>query len=215
MNKIKKAASLALAFLIGGAAIATLPLGIHFAIAKESSQGIIAAGSLTTVLLAGLYTAWKFNLFRESKPHLTITQSLYKRRNSTGHYLVTIKTNLHNSSRVMVRIPKTWCRLQQTAPITKAEVERIYQEATKEDPSTPYPEYPWYFLAQEEMEWANGGLEIEPGQTRELTFQFIINEKVNALAITTAFLRDNEPKKKAKPAHRHGWKCYNNFDLTP
>ena len=191
-------------------AMVSIPAGLLWAILQGSAQSVITAGAAATALATALIAAWKFNLFREGQPHLTITQEIHTQALGQSYRLIVVTATLHNTSKVIVRPPAAWCKLDQTAPMDDHHAEYIYAKALEDSKSNAYHQYRWWQLDQVDKTWPQGELEVEPNEKHPLTFQFIISNEATAIGVTTAIIRA-EPK--GNQPHQHGWMCYDFLDL--
>lgn len=176
------------------------------------TRDLALTASAATLLAAALTAASKFNLFREGKPHLTITQEIHAQALGQSYRLIVVTATLHNTSKVIVRPPAAWCQLDQTAPLEDQYVEYIYEKATEDAESGDHRQYRWWQLDQVDKTWPHGELEVEPTEKHPITFQFIISNEVTAIGATTAIFRPKKGKSNQSP--QDGWMCYTFIDLT-
>ena len=210
---VKTIKAIAIAFAV--MALAAIPAGLIIAILQGSAQNIIAAGAAAMVLADAMIAAWKFSLFREGQPHLTITQEIHTQPLGQSYRLVAATATLHNTSKVIVRPPAAWCKLDQTAPLNDEEVEYIYTRALESSPGNNRRQYPWWQLDQINRIWSNGELTVEPNERNPITFQFIISGQVTAIGVTTAIIGPEIKAKNPNPPHQLGWMCYTFLELPP
>ena len=74
-----------------------------------------AVASIVTaiaILLGGFYAVLKLQVFRDLKPHLTITQRVSHRHIGTKYVHVAVTASLNNSSKVAIEIHRSFSRLQ-------------------------------------------------------------------------------------------------------
>lgn len=145
---------------------------------------LLASAAAATALI--LAAAQKFDLFRESKPHLTISQKITSRQISPGYALIMVTTTLHNTSKVLVTPTQATCRLSQTSPMTDADVEEIYQNSPPDFLENRYEQFGWWLLDKVQKDWLTGETFIEPNEKHQETFQFIIDSSVDSVAALTA-----------------------------
>ena len=181
----------------------------------ETKPDFPAAGALSALLSAALAAAWKFSLFRESDPHLTITQEISADREGEETWIVTVNATLHNTSRVVVRPSRARCQLIQTGPITKEALSAIAQQAKEHPRSDAYLRYSWYLLDQDQRSWPKGNLKVEPNQKTQIAFQFMINAAVTRIGVITAILEEDKSQKNPQPLYESGWTCYTPYNLLP
>lgn len=178
----------------------------------------ISLATALLILAAATAAAWKFSLFREAKPHLTISQQAQFHDISPDYRLIAINTTLHNTSKVLVTPTTAWCRLYQTAPLNNQHVEYIYQDAIDNPSDNRYEQFAWGALGKVEKSWPKGQLTVEPNEKTPVAFQFIIPKVVTAVQITTAI---NKPDQSHSHNREHegpdaqSWMCYTFLELDP
>lgn len=169
----------------------------------------LALTASAAALLAGAFMAiQKFSLFREGKPHLTITQEIHTQPLGQSYRLVAVTATMHNTSRVVVKPQTAWCRLEQTAPLDDTHIEEIYQEAVASQPDHQFSQYGWKQLAQADKAWAKGEIAVEPNEKHPAIFQFIISNTVEAIIATTAVTLESKESKDQQQWSPAGWLCY-------
>lgn len=176
------------------------------------TRDLALTASAATLLAAAFAAASKFSLFREGKPHLTITQEIHTQALGQSYRLIVVTATLHNTSKVIVKPPAAWCQLDQTAPLDDHYVEYIYEKATEDAKLGEHRQYRWWRLGQADKIWPHEELEVEPNEKHPLTFQFIISDKVTSIGATTAIFRPKKGKSNRSP--KDGWMCYTFVELT-
>lgn len=179
----------------------SIPLSLQAAAQTTPVNGIALTASAAAAIAAILAAAHRFGLFRESEPHLNISQDITTQPISPNYTLVAVTATIHNTSKVLTTLGQITCQLAQTAPMTDHDVEQIYVNATHNPQQNEYHQYDWWILDQVEKHWPNNGLPIEPAEKHQETFQFIIANSVQSAVIFTA---TNVPNKVAD----YGPKCY-------
>ena len=164
----------------------------------------------TTVALAlgGIWAYFQFVLFRNFHPHLTVTQQVSFRPINADYFHINTVGLLHNTSRVKVEIPKVSFTLQQIAPIGALDAERLRDEVfvsrTRED-------IQWPVRYERTREWNARLCIVEPGETLEVTCEFIVPTTVESVIIYTYVHNSqyNEGHKRVQ-----GWPKSTICDLT-
>ncbi len=90
----------------------------------------VVQGVVTTlaIVLGGAFAAYKWQVFRESEPHLTISHEVSQRRIGESYVNIAVTAMLHNSSRVHLELSEGFFRLQQVAPVSDEDVESVYAQ---------------------------------------------------------------------------------------
>ena len=173
----------------------------------KGAADFAAAGTLCAILAGALLAAWKFSLFREGEPHLTISQQTEDELLAQSYRIVTVTAFLHNTSKVVVQPTQAWCEIFQLGPMDDQAAEKIYQQSLQRQTSPNKNRYDWWLLNRESKGWIPGELKIEPNEKCPLQFEFMIGRTVTLIKIRTAI---------ANPRFAdHAWPCYTLHKLSP
>lgn len=151
-------------------------------------------------ILTAVSTAWfKLDAFRELEQHLSITQTITSWPAGPTATLVVVTTTLTNTSKVVVTPERGYCRLAQTAPMTQEEIITATTAPEDRPPNPDEEEMAWPILHEKQRIWPNKDLSIEPGESHQETFQFIIDGEVEAVvALSSIFNPSYQPKIKQR-----------------
>ena len=190
-------------------AFAVLDLLLPDTTRAKDLAGVIQAGVAFVAILAGGVVAFiKLQVFRDFEPHLTISNSISHRLVGTKYVHIAVTATLHNSSKVKVEIRSGFFRLQQLAPVSDKEVERLYAQVfTNEE-----EEYlQWPILDQVRRSWNVGELIVEPGESHSETFEFVVATEIESAIIYTYFYN---PQHSLRPRTAEGWYATAMYDIT-
>ena len=142
-------------------------------------QGAIAIA----LVIGGVVAAYKFDLFREGKPHLTIDLSVSSRPINAEDTHVGVVARLHNTSKVRVIVETVHWDLSIVAPYAERYVEELVQEFSDESQGdSGVREFPWDLLESDRI--SNYRMAVEPGETEQLTYDFIIPTNIWSVAVS-------------------------------
>ena len=159
-------------------------------IVTSASVTDLATIALPAIIAAtALAAAYRFGLFRESEPHLNITQDIHCQPLGESYRLIAVKATLHNNSKVLVRPHRAVCLLQQTGPMDDETVIAMYRERIEDNPTDAY-EHAWWNLGEVVKTWPQRDLAIEPDERQPVTFEFIIAKAASGIRIATAVHKD-------------------------
>ena len=151
----------------------------------KDTLGVMQAVVTTlAIVLGGVFAAYKWQIFRESEPHLTISHEVSQRRIGESYVNIAVTAMLHNSSRVHLELSEGFFRLQQVAPASDEDVETLYAQVFVDE---EYVDIQWPVLEEVPRTWGRGELIVEPGETHPETFEFIVSSAVEAVNIYTYF----------------------------
>ena len=160
------------------------------AIVTSANVTDLATIALPAIIAAtALAASYRFGLFRESEPHLNITQEIHCQPLGESYRLVAVKATLHNNSKVLVRPHRAVCLLQQTSPMDDETVIAMYLERIEDNPTDAY-DHAWWNLGEVVKTWPQRDLAIEPEERHPETFEFIIARAASGIRIAIAVYKD-------------------------
>ena len=136
------------------------------------------------ILVGGAFAIFKFQLFRDFEPHLSISQEVSHRFISNKYTHIAVTSSLNNNSRVRVELTEGFFRVQQILPITDEEVEKLYSQVFSDN---KYEDIQWPTLDDLQRTSANSRLIVEPGESHQETCEFIISSDVKSILLYTYF----------------------------
>ncbi len=153
----------------------------------------VMQGVVTTlaIVLGGAFAAYKWQVFRESEPHLTITHEVSHRLIGDSYVHIAVTAELRNGSRVQVELLKGIFSLQLLSPTTDELVESLYDQVFEKGTHTTLL---WPIIDEVERDWGKGELIVEPGESHSETFEFIALDDVEAVMIYTYFYNSRYSK---------------------
>ena len=155
----------------------------------------LAAGGVATmvgVAIAALVGYYKFQLFRESRPHLTIDLTASHRKVSPRYIHIGVTARLSNTSKVKIDVKRCVWELFVVAPYHADAIDGKINNFF-DSGSALWEEFGWSMIPWPGTQRPD--LEIEPGETDEITYDFIVSNGVQSVAVTLAvdneYYRDN------------------------
>ena len=154
--------------------------------------------TIIAIAIGGILAIFKFQVFRDFEPHLTISHSITHRPISDSYLHIAVTAHLKNSSKVHVEIRKGLFRLQHIAPASDAEVEALYADVFR-DREHKYLQWPT--LDEAELTWNRDELIVEPGESHPETYEFIVSKDVESVFVYTYF----HNSKQSRSSQVSGW----------
>ncbi len=198
-------------FIVGGILAALLLLsGAMYLwlpdIDKTGDLARITQASVTVIIVAvgAMFAAVKFQIFRESAPHVTVTQTVTHRRIGDSYVHLMVTATLYNSSKVKMDFRRGYFRFQQISPITDSEVENLYADVFVDG---NHRDFQWEHLKTVERNWEINDIIIEPGESHQETCEFIVIAEVETVLIDTFFYNPRHP------AIPQGWGTTSVYDI--
>lgn len=173
-----------------------------------SGVGLAAGGFATVagVAIAALVGYHKFNLFREGHPHLTIDLTASHRQVSPRYIHIGATARLSNTSKVVVIISTATWDLTSIAPYADAvagRLKEVFVRGYQHDGDE-------FGMSVQNQVTSRFDLRIEPGETDQITFDFITEEDLESVAITLFI--NNEAESSA--TRQAGWGRRIFYDLA-
>ena len=142
--------------------------------------------TIVAVLIAGVI-AWRNGIiFRHRSPHINITHDITHRVISPRYTHIAVTATLHNSSRVKLEFYDGLFVAQKLAPLADEEVDDLHSESFGDISDIGrLIDFPWEILEGVLYSWDKDELIVEPGEARALTFEFVVDNDIEAVLITT------------------------------
>ena len=168
--------------------------------AKDISAIIQSSVAAAAIVTGGIFAYYKLQLFRDFKPHLTISHNISHRILSDSYMHIDVTATLHNRSKVQIELREGFSRLQGVAPVSDEEVESLYA-GTFED--MEHDTLQWPTLDEVDRVWEEGELIVEPGESHAETFEFIVGAYVYDTVLVYSYFYN--PEASQDPASTRGW----------
>lgn len=141
--------------------------------------------TIVAVLTAG-YFAWRNGIiFRHRSPHINITHDITHRVISRHYTHIAVTATFHNRSRVKVEFFNCLFEAQNLAPLFDKEVEDLYRESLNDSGDELIRNFQWETLERFQYSWDKDELAVEPGEAKPLTIEFVVDNDIEAVLITT------------------------------
>ena len=157
---------------------------LHIENFRESVEIVQSIFTIIAIVAGGLFAWHKWQEFRESEPHLTITHEVSHRPVGDSYVHIAVTAVLHNSSKVHIELSKGFFRLQQVRPAPDADIEALYAQVFVDG---EFEDIQWPRLEELSRTWNKGELIVEPGATHPETCEFIVSTVVQTVNIYTYF----------------------------
>lgn len=151
-------------------------------------QSVVTAFAL---IAGGIFAAYKWQVFRESEPHLTIDNKVSHRRIGDSYTHIAVTAVLHNSSKVKMEFREAVFRIQQISPVSDEEIERLYDQASSGEEQA---DLQWPTLDEALRTWRDNELVVEPGELHQEIWEFIVSNDVESVMIYTYFYNSRLPQ---------------------
>ena len=182
------------ALLIGTAVIAgmqnycqwtgcSLPRGIGSIDTSKVGMVVATAATATAFLLTLYNVQVNFWRKREHVPHLTMTLRIQRTKASPSLHVLTATLDAKNTGSALCEIEQITWSVRVIAPYDDEKVEELrnaFEIALRKE-SDARTEFPWDSLENRETVLA---LEVEPGESDQVTEDFIVPPEATTIAVT-------------------------------
>ena len=153
-----------------------------------SGIGLIESIGPIASVLKDVMIAWRNSIiFRHRSPYINITHDITHRVISPRYTHIAVTATLHNRSHVKVEFFNCLFVAQNLAPLSDEDVEGLYSEAFNDLSLSDevFGTFPWETLEEFRYSWDKDELIVEPGETRALTIEFVVDNHIEAVLVTT------------------------------
>jgi len=166
--------------------------------------------SLLTALALIVGGIWSYLLFirtRQKYPSANISQEITFKRITRDKVWLRITATLQNTGKVLLSLvyAETW--VQQVRPIDEEMQNKILDP--QESADTEQTEIQWPLLNEAKIKWAKKELEIEPNESDQIHFDFLIDSNVKTI-VAYSYFRNAEKFRRQKEL---GWQITRVYDL--
>ena len=186
------------------------PYACHLSIVATLKDWASVAQALVTILAlfaAGIFAVVKFQIFRDTQPHLSISQEVSHRLLGGEYVHLAVTATLSNRSKVKVELLDCFFRLQQISPLSDDDVETLYAQVFID---REIDALQWPTLDKHTRRWRSGQLTIEPGEIQQITCEFIVSSAVDSILAYSYFYN---PEGVSSARASDGWDATTVHDL--
>lgn len=159
--------------------------------AKDLAEIIQLFVVASAVVIGGFFALYKLQIFRDFEPHLTVSHEISHRFIGDRFIHIEVTATLHNSSKVMIDVQKGLFRLQQIAPTSDEEVRKLYSQVFIDE---KHKYLQWPTLEEVDRNWDANQLIVEPGESHQETYEFVVSTDVTSVMVYTYFYNSRFPK---------------------
>lgn len=174
--------------------------------ARDIADFVEAVLTSLALLLGG---AWSYALFvkkRQKYPRANLTHAVSHRAIGDGKIVLNVAATISNGGDVLLSILSAETRVEQLCPPPPG-IEDTLMRAKQEQKR----ELEWPVLAMRVSDWQQGEFQIEPGESDQLYYDFVIEDSVKTVKVYTYF-RNFAIKGKNREI---GWNVTTVYDLSP
>lgn len=173
---------------------------------EQTANVIQALATAAALGLGGGWSIWLFMERRERYPRASIEHLVTHKPIGDGKVLLRVDVRVSNIGEVLMSLVCLETRIQQVLPVPTSVADKIRQGVD------PVPEggtdVEWPLLKSREPEFEKVDCEIEPGETQDINYDFIVDSDVETVQVYS-YVR-NEKKRKRKLS----WELTTLYDLA-
>jgi len=159
------------------------------------------------VLIAGIWTYKLFLSKRQKYPRAVTTHKIFQKSLGSRGCLLRVTVAIRNGGDVLLNLVSGEVRVHQILPIAPEFEDLLGKgEALVEEGRTHVD---WPLLESRERQWETGKFEIEPGETDEEHFDFILENAVHTVEVYSYF------KNEKKRDREIGWNLTTIHEIEP
>ena len=183
-DSIVKASLLVLVLAVLFIAITWRVAGLTSSSFGDSAKVVQALGTVVAIFSGGFFAYYKLQMFRDFEPHLTISHRVSHRPVGDSYVHIDVTAILHNSSKVQIEIRKGFFLLQQISPVSDESVESMYAQVFQD---STHDNLQWPTLDEITRAWSEAELIVEPGESHQEAYEFIVTTDVESVVVYTYF----------------------------
>lgn len=183
---------------------------------KELSEAISAFLTSLAIIVGGY---WSYRLFvqrRQKYPRASISHYISHTYIGGEKLLLRVHMQIANKGDVLLEIVEGDLRVHQMLPVP-GYIQEIIDEG--KDP-VPYKEWeiPWPLVGRRTCSWQRGKFEIEPNESDELHFDFVVDAEIRSVIVYSHFLNSRKQIRLLwnwKLGRNVGWGLTTTYDISP
>ena len=153
---------------------------------------VIATAGTTTAFLATLYVAQRNYLQSiEHIPHLTMTLSVERVPVSMTYDVVVASLEAQNTGSGLCTVNEVNWMVVAVSPYDDETMNLLLEEFEGETDRSQEEEFPWYKVSERPVKV---DLLIEPGETEQLTQEFVIKSEIESTITSAYVVNGSDPK---------------------
>jgi len=137
------------------------------------------------ILVGGVWTYFRFVRNRLFFPRAEVNHEILHKDLIDGKKLLRVTMTVSNKGDVLIPISEVWTRVSQISPVIGPQLENITSGNGLEMEDTS--EILWPEIGCLQIDYSDGEAEIEPGESENFPFDFIVDSEVKTVRIYSYF----------------------------
>ena len=172
----------------------------------DSISGCVSSVFEVFAIIAG--GIWTYTLFirrRQKQPRARIEHRITDRPIADGKILLHVVVTISNMGDVLLSLRSTETWIQKMLPLSVKLQNRIERGDNPVDKGRT--EIQWHLLEVREEKWKRGECQVEPGESDESRYDFVVDEGIQTIRVYSYFQNVTQHKRKI------GWQLATIYDL--
>lgn len=190
-------------------------LDFLYTYSQEIKDIFTAIQSLTVaigIFIGGIWAYWLFYKHRQKNPRANLSHEISHKILPDDKILLQFSVKVINVGNVIISLNKCDIRVQRVLPVNDKIHESIMNNKEnyylEEKNNNLDYEINWPILKYIERQCEDGMCEVEPSETEQLCFDFILDSNIETISIYTHFVN-----KSMKGKNEIGWSLTTIYDL--
>lgn len=189
-------------------AVHVLVIDIFWPQTLSEWAGLAGTGiTALAVVIAGIWTYILFLSKRQKYPRAITTHKIVRRSLGSRKYLLRVTVAIRNGGDVLLNLVSGEVRVHQILPIAPELEDLLGKGEDLIEKGRTHVDWP--LLDSRGREWETGKFEIEPGETDEEHFDFILDNAIQTVEVYSYF------KNEKKRDREIGWNLTTIHDIGP
>jgi len=152
---------------------------------KDIIDIVESVATILAIIAGGAWAFHKFIVRRQKYPQANLTHEIKHLFGDDDKIILHVKTRVENIGNILIQIESGFTRLQRVLPFPKDEKELFQNGKVLRDKDSK--EIPWTEIEEIKRQWEPCNFEIEPGESDEVCFEFLLNPEDHAILIYSHF----------------------------
>jgi hypothetical protein len=167
---------------------------------KDALQGLQAFMTAVGILVGGISAYIAFGRKREKFPRAKIKHHFELIPLDAERRIFRIQLEAENIGDTLVEVQSVLNRIQQVLPLAETNTGLF-----SPDSSDVQPEIPWPMIAERKVTFPEGTREIEPKETDEMHFDYILGREVEVVLVYSYILNAHKKRDPYASQNELGW----------
>ncbi len=148
---------------------------------KDVSEIVKNYGTFAAVIIGGIWTWAAFKRRREKYPNAKVSHTILHRRIDDRRVFLKVVVIIQNTGEVMISLDRRLVRVQQMIPWPTEAMKPV--DVGPDNTRNDHSEVEWPLLGEVDISGERLGHEIEPGESDELHFDFVVPSKISTVVV--------------------------------